>query len=243
MVSPVAGPLAETFVGFRRRFRVCPGLYSVTAEVEDDIHHMKVRIEHDGERATRVDAEQPRAPWTTCPGAIRKLSDTFAGLVLGQFETESRAVKKQNCTHLYDLAVLAAAHAFDSETLLYDIYVCDPVDGIRKAEIWSKGKQLLAWSLADMELVDPTELGGKKLFELNEWINSLTGKDEQEIARILRWASLIANGRIIPFEEQSDALKMPPNCYTFQPEMAAEAKRVGRIRDFSYGKGEPLDGR
>lgn len=212
------------------------------AEVEDDIHHMKVSIEHDGQRAIRIDAEQPRAPWTTCPGAIKKLSDTFAGVGLGQFEIAKRAEKKQNCTHLYDLAVLAATHAFDSETLQYDVYVSDPVNGIRNAEIWSKGKQLLAWSLSGMDIEDPAELTGKGLFELSDWINSLSSKDEREAAKILRWASLIANGRIIPLEEQSDAQKMPPNCYTFQPEMAIEAKRVGRIRDFSSGKGEPLDG-
>jgi hypothetical protein len=38
---------------------------------------------------------------------------------------------------------------------------------------------------------------------------------------------------MIPLEKQSDASRMPPGCYTFQPHRAAQAKRVGAIREFS----------
>jgi hypothetical protein len=33
---------------------------------------------------------------------------------------------------------------------------------------------------------------------------------------------------------------MPANCYTFQPERAAVARRVGLLRDFSDGSEVPL---
>lgn len=239
-MADIAPPKRETFVGFRRRFRITPSESVVIAEVEDDIHHMIVCIEHDGQRAVKVDAEQPRAPWTTCPGAIEALKETFEGLELAAFASRA-GKKKQNCTHLYDLAILAAARAHDSGVLQYDVYVSDPVEGRRKAEIWCKDRQLFCWTIADMEIVEPSELAGKGLFELNDWLRSLSSEGEQEAARVLRWASLVANGRILPFEEQSDALKMPPNCYTFQPDKAVVAKRVGRVRDFSRGNGEPLD--
>jgi hypothetical protein len=43
-------------------------------------------------------------------------------------------------------------------------------------------------------------------------------------------------------DRQSDASRLPVgNCYTFQPRIAAAAKRVGVIRDFSVGTAEPLD--
>jgi len=239
MVAPAASPSLADFVGFRRRFRVCPQPNCVIASVEDDIHCMQVRIEHDGTHAIEVTAEQKRAPWTTCPGAIKKLIDTFDGVELAAFAR--RREKHQNCTHLYDLALLAAAHAHDTQVLEYDIYVTDPSNGVRKAEIWKDGEQLLAWSVKGTEVVEPEEIAGKGLFELSEWIGSLN-PEEREVAKILRWANLVANGRIIPFEEQADATKMPPNCYTFQPQRAKEALRVGETRDFSHGLAEPLDG-
>jgi hypothetical protein len=53
---------------------------------------------------------------------------------------------------------------------------------------------------------------------------------------------MIANGRTIPLEKQSDARRMPVgNCYTFQPHLVTEAKRIGEIRDFSNGTTQPLD--
>jgi hypothetical protein len=72
------------------------------------------------------------------------------------------------------------------------------------------------------------------LFEMNPWIKTLPDR-LAEAARLLRWGNVIANGRNIPLADQSDATKMPPNCYTFQPEMATTAVRVGVIKDFSSG--------
>jgi hypothetical protein len=40
---------------------------------------------------------------------------------------------------------------------------------------------------------------------------------------------------------QSDASRMPPSCYTFQPERAAVATRIGKIMNFSDGTVQPLD--
>lgn len=62
----------------------------------------------------------------------------------------------------------------------------------------------------------------------------------REAARLLRWGNMLANGRTIPLSDQSDATKMPPNCYTFQPERAQVAQRVGDIKNFGPGGEEPL---
>jgi hypothetical protein len=75
---------------------------------------------------------------------------------------------------------------------------------------------------------------------LRSWIGSL-GPPDEEAAKVLRWATMVAHGRLIPMDEQSDATQMPPNCYTFQPARAAVAKRVGEIRDFSSGAAQPLE--
>jgi len=178
-----------------------------------------------------------RAPWSTCPGAVQQLEQTFTGVALDA--VASRGDKQSNCTHLHDLAVLAAAHAFDAEPTVYDILVCDPVDGIRRAELRRNGTAVLNWTERAFRIVEPAELAGTALDKLRPWLDTLEPL-QREAAVLLRWGNMLANGRTIPLERQSDASRMPPNCYTFQPERAAHARRIGAIRDFSTGAAQPL---
>lgn len=224
--------------GFRRRFRVTTGEGWVRSEVEDDYHAMSVTLRHTQGIVNEVEPVHHRAPWTTCPGAVDQLRVTFTGLALETFS--ARGDKPQNCTHLYDLALLAAAHALDAETLVFDILVSDPVDGRRQVELRRNGVSQLGWVEQDNRIVEPVELRGRRLDELKPWIESLDPL-QQEAARLLRWGAMLAHGRVIPMERQSDARRMPPNCYTFQPHRAVEARRVGVIRDFSLGSAQPLD--
>lgn len=229
----------EQLPGFRRRFRITPGNGRVQTEVEDDYHCMSVIVYHDGVTAITVEPEMRRVPWTTCPGAVEQLKQTFAGAALEDFAR--RGEKLVNCTHLHDLAVLAAGHAFDSAPSIYDILVSDPVDGKRRAELRCNGEKLIGWTEASFEIVEPVEAAGIRLDNMRAWIDTLDPK-LQEAARLLRWGNMIANGRIIPLDRQSDATKMPPGCYTFQPQRAVIAQRIGVIKDFSDGAVQPLDG-
>jgi hypothetical protein len=98
----------------------------------------------------------------------------------------------------------------------------------------------MRWTLEGFKLLAPPEVAGMTLDKLNPWIAALAPR-EQEEARVFRWGTMIANGRTIPLEQQSDATRMPVgNCYTFQPERRTRAKRVGEIRDFSRGTAQPL---
>jgi hypothetical protein len=230
-------PLNE-LPGFRRRFLVTPGPNAVTAAVEDDYHCMAVTLHHDGAVIGAVEPVMDRAPWTTCPGAPAVLRQTFEGVALA--EAATRGEKQANCTHLHDLATLAAAHAGDAEATCYDILVSDAVDGLNTAEIHRDGTTMLRFEHRDDVLVSPEGAAGLHLFKLKPWIQTLDPATA-EAARLLQWASLIAHGRAIPLERQSDATRMPPNCFTFQPDRAAVAKRVGRIIDFSSGEAAPLD--
>jgi hypothetical protein len=205
--------------------------------LEDDIHCLAVILRHDGERVLAVEPVTERMPWDTCPGAAAKLIETFEGEWLR--DVTARRDKKQNCTHLHDMAVLAAAHAHDRDGLTYDIFASDPVDGVRVLEIRRDSESLHRWVERDGTLSEPGELAGKALFALRDWINTLEGA-EQEAARVLQWGSLVAHGRTMSMAEQSHAADMPPNCYTFQPERAARAQRIGERFDFSDGSRVPL---
>lgn len=231
-------PRLDDLPGFRRRIRIVPEKGAVAAAVEDDFHCMAVTLRHDGTRIGTVEARTIRAPWSTCPGAEQVLRDTFTGVALA--EAAKRGAKQANCTHLHDLAVFAAAHAGDLAPVTYDVLMADPVAGASLAEIRRDGAAVLAWTLEGMTLTAPADIAGRTLFELRDWIAGLA-REQREAARILQWASLIAHGRQIPLAEQSDATRMPPNCYTFQPDMAAMARRVGAIFDFSGAGREPLE--
>lgn len=225
--------------GFRRRFRITPIPGHVLSEVEDDFHRMSVSVHHDNAVATTVKASLERAPWSTCPGAVDVCEQTFTGLPLEEFPAKKG--KASNCTHLFDLAQLAAAHAFDDAILVYDIFVTDPVDDTRHAELYRNDERVLAWSYTKFAFIEPAELGGTKLDDIRQWLDALPPARQEE-ARVLRWASIIAHGRTIPLEQQSNAREMPPSCYSFQPERAAVAQRIGKSLDFSRGLAQPLAG-
>src|SRR4051812_30672376 len=98
---------------YRRRITLdAPAPGQVTAELEDDFHHFRVLLGHDGSVVTAVAGEAVRFPWTTCPSAASQLR----GLVGTPLPTTASAIAavlpaRENCTHLYDLAGLALAHA------------------------------------------------------------------------------------------------------------------------------------
>ncbi|MCX7282762.1 MAG: hypothetical protein NTX28_01735 [Novosphingobium sp.] len=238
MIDAAIDAVIDAGPGFRRRFLIEPGVGSVRAALEDDYHCMAVTLRHDGTMITGVDPVMDRVPWTTCPGAPLVLTKTFTGVALA--DAARRGEKQVNCTHLYDLSVLAATHAGDVAPLLYDVLVSDPVDGLWHAAIRRNGETLLQLSHRDDVLISPVALEGVSLFKMRAWIETLPS-DLQEAARILQWATLLAHGRVIPMERQSDATRMPPNCFTFQEDMKKTALRVGKVLDFGQGPRAPLD--
>jgi hypothetical protein len=233
-------PALDDIPGYRRRFRVTPGEGWVRAELEDDYHCMSVVVRHADGIATAIVPKMHRAPWSTCPGAEARLVETFTGAPLAEFA--ARGEKTINCTHLHDLATLAAVHADDKAPLTYDVLRSDSVGTISRAELRRDGVVQFAWTLDDFRIVAPPDVAGIDLLKLKPLLERLDPAG-REAVRILRWGIMVGNGRGIPLENQSDARRMPPNCFTFQPDMATKAKRIGVIRDFSTGDDRPLDGR
>ena len=180
-----------------------------------------------------------RAPWDSCPGARAVVVASFSGLPLARALAPS--VKHANCTHLYDLAALAGAHALDDQPLTYDLAVSDPVAGEVVAELWRNGSLLWQWRLRDRVLVSPAEIAGVPIFGLRDWIAGLA-PDLAEAARMLQWASMIAMGRSMSRQQRGDTSSKPPSCYSFQPERVIHASLIGEDRDFSTSGLEPLAG-
>jgi len=100
--------------------------------------------------------------------------------------------------------------------------------------------RMLGWVQVGDRIVEPQALAGVSFEQMRSWMDSLDPAS-QEAARLLRWGTILAHGRIIPWERQSDSSRLPVgNCYTFQPERITQAKRIGVIRDFSQGA-RPLE--
>jgi hypothetical protein len=232
-------PDIATLPGYRRRFRITPLADRVTTALEDDYHHMVVTVHHANGIATAIEADLLRAPWTTCPGSPAKAIATFTGVALAEFT--ARGEKTANCTHLHDLAVLAATHAGDRAATVIDILVSDQVGGKNRAELRRNGETLLRWVIeGGFTLVEPAQFGGVHLMKIKPLLEA-SDAEGQEWIKLLRWGAIVAHGRAIPMSAQDDASRMPPNCFTFQPERKGEAKRVGVIKDFSTGGAAPLE--
>lgn len=222
---------------FHRAILIVPEAVQVTARVEDDYHRMDVVLHHDGEFITGVQSTMIRAPWTVCPGASAVLDDTFVGVELAKAHTVGDKVL--NCTHLYDLALFAAAHARDAEPTRYDVRATDPVDGWRELTLARNGEQVLRWTERDGKLETPEAMSGRTLYQLGDLVAEMTPA-EAEMARILRWASLMGTARQIDERKLGDALQRKSVCFTYQRENAVKAKRAAVIKDFSKGGSRPL---
>src|SRR5437879_282632 len=137
----------------------------VSAELEDDFHHFRVTVAHDGARVTGVRGVGVRFPWSTCPLA----ADRLAPLVGMPLSVRSTAVgdvvsARDNCTHMFDLAGLAVAHAARvGARRQYDVVVADPVDDRRQVTLDRDGEPLLAWVVDSHTILEPVPFRGQAL--------------------------------------------------------------------------------
>ena len=243
-IMNVSATACESLPGFRRRIRIVPSAVAVTAALEDDIHCMAVTLHHDGVTICKVEAEMARWPWSTCPGAAQVVEQAFTGAQLATAFFSGN--KKANCTHLYDLATWAAAHALDPDPTVYDVAVSDPRDGLVGAQLYRDGELVWDWTSQDGRFTAPAEIARCGLFELRDWIAKLDPAG-REAARILQWASLVAHGRDMLWIQGEPVNEgMLANCFTFQPGRIENARRIGERLDFSAGERDLLaafDGR
>jgi Protein of unknown function (DUF2889) len=223
--------------GYRRRIRLAaPAPGAVEAELEDDFHHFRVRLEHDGRRVTAIAGGAERFPWTTCGQATGPL----AGLVGAPLAERSSAIAahlpaRANCTHLYDLAGLALAHRGVDRR--YHVVVPDRVDGATTATLDRDGKRRLAWQVRNHTIVAPEPFAGRTLRGggFIQWADATFGPDEAEAAIVLRRALAISYGRQQDLDAYHTAAELPfmtGTCFTFQAERMPVALRVkGSTRD------------
>ncbi|GJM38274.1 MAG: hypothetical protein DHS20C19_16410 [Acidimicrobiales bacterium] len=228
---------------YRRRIVVRLDGGHASGELEDDFHHFRVAIEHDGEVVTGVDGSGVRSPWTMCLTAGDPLQAvTGRTLAVGPLALGGLDAK-QNCTHMFDLASLVVTHAARGVEgdRQYDMAVDDPDPDTadRHARLWRDGALLLDWHLRDREVLSPDEWREAPLWSgFIPWADAHLDAEVAEAAVALRRACDISRGRLGDLDEMETAeplLEMMSGiCHAFQPANAPLAiRRKGSGRDFT----------
>jgi Protein of unknown function (DUF2889) len=230
---------------YRRRIRlVTPESGMVEGGLEDDFHHFEVTLRHDGERVLDVDARSVRWPWSTCPAAAGPLR-ALTGMALSErcLAVGEHTSPKMNCTHMFDLAGLAVAHAArGDERRQYDAEVPFAERAAGKpmvVRLWRDDQPTLEWTIEGRSITSPVPYdsapwqGG-----FFRWADATLPVDESEAAIVLRRACEIGMGRGMDLDSVDRAEElaelMRGVCYTMQPAVITTSLRNKRtIRDFS----------
>jgi len=236
-------PLRADYGGgcYRRRIRLQAESRRATADLEDDFHRFRIKVEHDGDRVLRAEGEALRFPWTSCPGALMPLA-RLEGMPLSP---SSRAAHEHTdpraqCTHLFDLAGLAIAHAARGPgTREYDVEVPDRVEARTRAALRRDGQPFLHWEIERSRIVAPEPFVGRSTRAgFLAWVQQTLDPDLAEAALVLHRACSISLGRLYDMDgvEGPSAFGVMAGgvCHTFSPGTMEQARRVvGSARDVS----------
>jgi hypothetical protein len=219
-----------------RRIRIAAREGEARAVVEDDFHHFRVTIAHDGRRVTAAKAEALRRPWTTCSLAADRLTE-LVGFALSPCASAilDHTDALQQCTHMFDLAGLAIAAAARGQSLRsYEAVVPDRRGDRTRASLARDGEPYLAWDLEGTTIVGARPFGGRDMRAgFSDWVKSALSLEEVEAALVLRRAIFISGGRGVDLDQAKQA-PAGGGCFARQPERAALGKRmVGSTLDFT----------
>lgn len=229
---------------YRRRIRLTRRDGHVDAALEDDCHGFRLRLEHDGCRVTAVTGEALRVPLNTCAGAFKPLQ----GLVGVALDAPVASIiasvpPRGNCTHLFDLSLLALAHASQVKPVrVYDVEVVDQAQEGKpaRAEVFLNGESIHCWQLARMAIVEPESYAGRPVMRgFAAWANEAFAGLELEAAMVLSRGVFVACSRLFDMSEIGgqpalNHTNMLGACYSYSEGVVEHAIRNhDTVRDFS----------
>lgn len=233
---------------YRRRIRTAAIAGVVRADLEDDLHRYGVVLRHDGRRVSSIEGIPIRVPWSLC-GEAAQVLDRLVGMPLSpnSIEVYRYANGKLQCTHMFDLAGLAAAHAARGiSRRQYDIEApCLAESGPRVVTLSRNGEQVLSWTLEGTMLLAPEPFVGRDLRHLLPWAEQVFhDADKFEAVAVLRRAVMISGSRWHDLDSYPHAQATGHGlgaCYVFRPELAEHALRmIGSAQDFTHAPDQLL---
>ena len=223
---------------------------AVIAWIEDDFHQFGVTIVHDGKTVRDVSAAAPRAPWNTCPGAAIPLRALVGkSLIARACDVGTLINMRQQCTHMFDLAGLALAHAWHGrEHRTYEVVVPDRKlkshEGrsfafeLARCTLRRDGEIVMEWDIEEPVIVGPAHYSGQPLNRgFRKWSETLP-VEEAEQAFILRRAIMVAAGRMMDLDalDTPDWSAMSGACHTYGlPDQSQVIRNKGSSRNYERG--------
>lgn len=226
---------------YRRRIRIRTAPGWARADLEDDPHRYGVELRHDGERITAIKGFPIRIPWTLCAVAAGQLQ-RLVGMPLSAEPTAvyRYTAASEQCTHMFDTAGLAVAHAARGTPLRqYDIEA--PYwtqDGPRQLRLSRDGIEILDWTVEGRMILAPEPYAGRDWQKMLTWAReTFTESDALEAVVVLRRAVMISGSRTVtldPLDNAAGTGHVNSSCYVFHPEVAPLALRMpGSTLDFT----------
>lgn len=226
---------------YRRRIRIRTGPGYARADLEDDPHRYGIAIRHDGERVTGIEGFPIRTPWTLCVAAQANLQ-RLVGMPL---TPDASAIFRhtapgQQCTHMFDTAGLAIAHAArGTPRRQYDVeapYWTE--EEPREISLSRDGEPLLRWQIEGRRILGPEPYAGQDWQKMLGWAREhFEHIDDIEAVIVLRRAVMISHGRTVsldPLENAAQTGHISGACYVFHPGIAERAQRLpGSTLDFT----------
>ncbi len=220
-----------------------PDARTVVAALEDDPHAFSIRIGHDGLRVTSVNAHAERHPLSTCSGAVRPIVALVgASLSQASLELKRHADPRANCTHLFDLAGWAIAHAARGAggPRRYEISIPDAVEGRTEAVLLRDGSEVLRWTIEHGRISAPVRFAGQQVLGgFTRWASATLEGEELEHALMLARGYFVSLARIYDMvaagsHPAADHPMPAGSCYSYSPGVVEEAWSLpANRRDFS----------
>jgi len=226
---------------YRRRLFVETGAGWARAELEDDPHRYGLTLHHDGECITAVVGRALRTPWSACSEAVALLDRVVGAELSPDPQALCRYTNgREQCTHLFDLAGLAASHAARGIARReVDIEVpCSDPCARRDAVLRVDGREALRWTLQRNTILAPELFAGQDVAVLMGWAKTrFVDRDRFEAVWLLRRALFVSGNRFFDLDRMAratDTGHVVGSCHVFSEEVAKRARRVpGATRDFS----------
>ena len=227
---------------FRRRIRLQGQPGKVIAELEDCYHGFRSTVYHDGNTVTDIKAEALRIPLTSCGGATEPIKALIGSpLTFSAMDCHRQVDPRANCTHLYDLTVLAIGHCSRGEVVRqYDVSVDDEKDRVEQSTVQCNGRTVLSWQTRDWAIQSPEQLASKPLYKgFAAWANKTFIGDEREAAFVLQKGYFVSRARMYDMDKlvgtpAAAQTSMLGVCYSYSPGVVDTAFRTAATtRDFT----------
>ena len=226
---------------YRRGVRLTGRPGEVLAERGATPHGMRLWLRHDGVSVTGIHAETPRTPTNSCGGAslaLKRLIGTPLAITQPAFYGSGEP--HTHCTHLFDLAALAIAHARrGTTTRRYDITVPDEQPDGAICTIACNGSVVHRWRIRDQIIITPQEFAGQAVLRgFIPWAARRFSGDELEAALVFQKGFFVSRARRRLYSAASGRpiatnLDMHGVCFAYQPERVAAGVHTDSTRDFS----------